>query len=347
MVLDNLFIVQSPLQALVAAELSLQFEGQNNGVIYRLAGKGRELNDKQMLRVIKYGNWCFQEPVAVQGTGAFALHISLRRHIAQLKKRFRNKVRTLFFGEFRSQWMHFARFAIAPEQSVLMDDGAATLTVKHKFIDRDIYYPEDLWANTSFLKKAVKDTIYFGLVEKVEAQKPITFASAFLKEESAFKVDFSSVRRSLTGSFRLVAEGEPKAYFFGSKYSEVGILSQNYELNFITDVIDHYRSKRLDVVYCAHRDESEKKLDRVRRMKGLEVVRPDLPAELFLLERDADVAEIGAAYSSVINNLGLMFPDKAITSFRLDSMAVNPKNRKAIDHIYTYFEQEGVRVKYF
>ena len=35
---DNLFIVESPLQALVAVELSLQFVGQKNGVIFRLSG---------------------------------------------------------------------------------------------------------------------------------------------------------------------------------------------------------------------------------------------------------------------------------------------------------------------
>jgi hypothetical protein len=30
---DNLFIVESPLQALVAVELSLQFDGNKNGII--------------------------------------------------------------------------------------------------------------------------------------------------------------------------------------------------------------------------------------------------------------------------------------------------------------------------
>lgn len=343
---DNLFIVESPLQALVAVELSLQFKGQSNGLIYRLAGTGRELNDKQILGVIEHGNWDFQEALQFTGAGALARHIDCRRHIVRLRKRFRKKVRTLYFGEFRSQWMHFARFAIAAEQTVLMDDGAATLIAKHQYFDQGIYYPERLWANTSLVKKAVKDAIFFGLSEKQQAQNPIALASAFLKDESTYKVDFSSIRRKLASRRGSMIEDESKAYFFGSKYSEAEIVSRDYELGFITSVRNYYQNKSLDVIYCAHRDESNEKLDQVQCLEGVEVVRPELPAELFLLEYDANVSEIGAAYSSVINNLWLMFPDKVITSFRLNPKAINPKNRQAIDHIYTFFEQKGVHVNY-
>lgn len=55
--LDNRFIVESPLQALVAVELSLQFSGKNNVIIYRLIGKRRERNDAQISKVIELGNW--------------------------------------------------------------------------------------------------------------------------------------------------------------------------------------------------------------------------------------------------------------------------------------------------
>lgn len=345
--IDNLFIVESPLQALVAVELSLQFEKKNNGIIYRLSGEGRELNDQQILKVIEYGNWCFQEQAQLSNIGGLKGSLNIRGYILGLKKRFKYKVKKIFFGEFRSQWMHFARFAIAPEQSILIDDGAATLTAKHKYIDREVYYPEELWSNTSFFKKCVKGAIYFCFVDKVEAQRKIKFASAFLKDESIFKVDFSEIRRSMASVHDSIPCSQPKAYFFGSKYSEAGILSRDYELNFIANVYDYYQDKNLGVVYCAHRDESEEKLDKIRHDIGLEVVRPNLPAELFLLECDRNVSEIGAAYSSVINNLNLMFPDKPITSFRLDLKYVNLEKRSEVDHVYICFEKNNIHIKSF
>jgi hypothetical protein len=344
--IDNLFIVESPLQALIAVELSLQFQGQVNGIIYRLSGKQREHNDEQILRVVEHGNWSFKESIQFgEAGGGLAWHIHCRSWIVKLRKQLRNKVRTVFFGEFRSQWMHFARFAVAPERAVLMDDGAATITVKKQFIDHGIYYPKDCWLSKSFVKKAVKEVIFSGFIEKAQARKPLLFASAFLKDESEFKVDFSEIRGVLTNNSELVFKDNPKAYYFGSKYSEAGIVSQSYELEFITKIIAYYRAKGLSLVYCAHRDESNEKLSLIRHIEGLQVIRPGLPAELFLLERDADISEIGASYSSVINNLSLIFPDKPITSFRLDPKAINPNNREAIEYIYKYFEKEKIFVK--
>lgn len=342
---DNLFIVESPLQALVAVELSLQFVGQNNGIICRLSGRGRERNDAQILQVIELGNWSFQESVRFTGESPLVRHINCRRYIIQLRKRFRHRIRHLFFGEFRSQWMHLARFAVAPQKFVLMDDGAATLTAKHSFIDHGIYYPADLWRRATLLKKAVKEVIFFGLLDKVQAQKTVSFASAFFSDESEFEIDFSAVRKKFAPLPDSRAELHTKAYFFGSKYSEAGILSLTYELDLISKVLNYYQTKGLTVVYCAHRDESEEKLSLIQNVSGLEVVRPALPAELFLLERDAEVAEIGAFYSSVINNLSLIFPEKLITSFRLDPNAINPNNRKAVELIYSHFEKKGVPVQ--
>ena len=136
---DNLFIVESPLQALIAVELSLQFSGQNNGIIYRLMGKGRERNDDQICKVIERGNWGFSRLLPFSTSGGLAYHLSVRKVVLSLHKEFAGSVRNVFFGEFRSQWTHFFRLALSPEKRVLMDDGAATLTVKKQYIDKRIF----------------------------------------------------------------------------------------------------------------------------------------------------------------------------------------------------------------
>ena len=342
---DNLFIVESPLQALVAVELCLQFSGQNNGIIYRLSGEGRERNDDQICKVIERGQWSFARQVSFSKSGGLAYHLSIRKFILGLRKEFAGSVRNVFFGEFRSQWMHFARLALSPEKYVLMDDGAATVTVKKEYIDKGVLYPQDLWANNSLPKGLIKNVIYYGLFKKKQVTKPLSYASAFLKDESEYKVNFSEVRKQLTTSNSVDVKGDPSVYFFGSKFSEAGILTLDYELDFIFRVMKYYAQKDLTLVYCAHRDESTEKLDAIGLLDNVCIIRPELPAELLILELHENVSEIAAAYSSVINNLSLMFPDKPITSFRLNSEAINPKNRNNIDGIYRYFSAQGIFVE--
>lgn len=342
--IDNLFIVESPLQALIAVELSLQFEGQINSVIYRLCGTGRERNDEQIIRVLNLGNWDFKESFCFE-MGKIRGPLSVRNTIKTIKKNYRGKINNLFFGDFRTRWMHFARFSINPKKFILIDDGAATITTKYYYLDKKIYYPKELWKNEAFIQKIINLLIYWRFDNKTQTRRPVTFASAFLSLESEFKVDFSLVRRKLSKPKTSKTDNNKKAYYFGSKYSEAGIISRDYELKFISNVQKHYQEKGLELVYCAHRDESNEKLDLIRNMITIEILQPELPAELFVLEHEENVAEIGAAYSSVINNLKIIFPDKTITSFRLNNEAIKPINRKPIMKIYSFYKSKGVTIK--
>lgn len=343
MIIDNLFIVESPLQALVAVELSLKFEGQVNGIIYRLSGKERERNNEQIIRVIAYGSWAFQESVQFSETAGLVWHLNCRRYVTQLKRRFRHKVKALFFGEFRSQWMHFARFAIAPEKSVLLDDGAATLTVKHQYIDQGVFYPKN--SNLNIIKKLTKKVIFLGLTDDTQIRKSLAFASAFLKDESEFEIDFSMVRKLFANRPKSECIRSPKVYFFGSKYSEASVVSRGYELDFIHRIVTYYKSKGLGFVYCAHRDESDEKLCLIERLGNIDLVRPSLPAELYILEQYENVVELAAAYSTVVNNLYLMFPDKPLACFRLDRDEVDVNRRQDVECVYEYYERQGISVK--
>jgi len=346
-VIDNLFIVESPLQALVAVELSLQFEGQTNGIIYRLSGKGRERNDEQICRVVELGSWSFREAINFGDTKRIIWHVNARKHISVLEKRFGGDVDTIFFGEFRSQWMQLARLAIAPRKHVLMDDGAATVLAKTMYLDKGVYFPSEFVGIKFGIKRALKNVIYSRFYDIRQSQKVVELASAFFKVDSRYPLDFSFIKQKV-GSISLSEAPRseaPTAFFFGSKYSEIGIVSQEYEIYFISKVLDYYRSLGLRSIYCAHRDESEFKLSLIKNLGHVDVVVPDLPAEIFLLERSVSVAEIGAAYSSVINNLAILFPEKPILSFRLRNDEVNPTYRSKVESVYGFYKASGISVK--
>lgn len=319
MKVDNLFVVESPLQALVALELVESFPGKKNGIYYRLSGQGRERNDAQIQKVIDMGEWFFKQEVQFDQSSIFSYHKSIRHFILQESVKFRS-IDSMFFGEFRSYWMHIFRMAMPANSYVLIDDGAATLTAKNNFIDKKIYFPvNDLYNSSSFIKRLAKK-IYFninyrGIYAGEKKYYPVGFASAFIKEGVEYNVDFSSLRKRFLKVYSESLPSVKKAYFFGSKYSEAGIISLDSELYLIKNVVDYHYSFGLSTIYCSHRDESQQKLDCIQGLGCEDVISPDVPAELFLLERHEEVAMISAAYSSVINNLRLVLPGKQINSF--------------------------------
>ncbi|MCK7459135.1 alpha-2,8-polysialyltransferase family protein [Idiomarina aminovorans] len=338
---DNLFVVESPLQALVALELSLRFKDDKNGVVYRFV-EGRERNNKQVESVLSQGDWSFKKSLLFDTSSGLSTHKSILRELNYFKKTFPKGIRQLFIGEFRSQWMHFMRSAVSPGKTILMDDGAATLAVKRKFIDKGIYFPEVLWKKGNPIKRFVKRNMYSRFMKKRVLQSKIYFASAFIKSESLYPIDFSF--------FKEMYKSEPKksskksVFFFGSKYSESGIISQEYELAFLGRVKDFYSSYECDLVYCAHRDESDEKLNVIRNEVGLQVILPDSPAEIFLLEHSENILEVSGAYSSVLNNVKVILPEVIVRAFQLVPEEICVKYRADIGLVYRYFDSEGVKV---
>lgn len=342
--IDNLFLVESPLQALVAVELSLSLGDQVNGLIYRLAPPVRRRNNEQLLKVIQFGDWFFQEAIEIPDTSGLSYHLEFRKRISKVRDQLRGSVRNVFFGEFRSHWMHLVRMGVEPKKFILMDDGAVTLTIKNDYIDQGVYYPHQLFKGKNPLSNLTKGAIYFNAFKNHQARRAILTASAFLGAEADYSVDFSAIREKIGNQRPVKSEAKKKALYFGSKYSEAGIISRSYELYFLTEIARYYETKGLDWVYCAHRDESDSKLMQIADILAVKVVKPDLPAEVFVLEEIERIAEIGAAYSSVVKNLSLMFPDKPITSFQLDNDALRESNRRSILEIYRYFRREGITV---
>ncbi|QZN91417.1 alpha-2,8-polysialyltransferase family protein [Idiomarina abyssalis] len=338
---DNLFVVESPLQALVALELSLRFKDEKNGIVYRLA-KGRERNNEQIESVISKGHWSFEKKVLFNNSSGLASHRSILRELNYFRKKFSKGIKQLFIGEFRSQWMHFMRVAVSPKKTVLMDDGATTLEIKRKFLDKGVYYPTVLWKQRNFIKSLVKQKIYHRFIKKRVLQSPLYLASAFIKAESLYPIDFSYLKELLKST--KTSSIERKVFFFGSKYSESGIISREYELSFLERVKEFYASYECDLVYCAHRDESDEKLNVIRNELGLQVIIPDSPAEIFLIEHSQSILEVSGAYSSVLNNAMVLLSGTQVRAFQLLPEEICVKHRADIGHLYKHFISEGLNV---
>lgn len=343
--IDNLFVVESPLQALIALELSLQFKGQKNGIIYRLGGANRCRNNRQIESVVENGSWYFVDKVLTGSRSGLINQLMIKKALNKMSSKYSGQVMQLFIGEFRSQWMHFSRAAVAPKKTILMDDGAATLIIKKNFLDKNIFYPEALFRNKSSIKELAKKIIFYDYLSNCKPFKDRIFmASAFSSLESLYSIDFSEIRRVFQKEQGLLPT-QQVAIYFGSKYSESKIISTNYEYNFISKVKHFYANKKVDVIYCAHRDESKKKLEYIEKKLNMKIVSPDYPAEVFLLIENPNLFEVAAAYSSVLNNIKLLLPNIFLRSFEFEYEEINIKNISDIKSIYDYYKSIGIRVE--
>ncbi|MEC7644231.1 polysialyltransferase family glycosyltransferase [Idiomarina sp.] len=340
--INNLFVVQSPLQALCAVELSLEFDSQSNAVVYRLEN-GRERNNEQIEYVLNLYPWVEKHKLVDEGKSPLSIHLNRRRALKKLEKRFKNSVTQLFIGEFREQWMHYMRSVTLAERTILIDDGAATIAAKENFLDKGVFFPETLWAGQGTVKNLVRNIIYASLRRNNILMQEIELASAFARDDSVYKVDYSNIRKLFTSA--QTAEATAQILFFGSKYSEIGIVSKAYELRFLTAVSAFYKARGLTVTYVAHRDESADKLSLISSQLGFQVVHAEMPAEIFIAERANSIEEIAGAYTSVLNNIKSMFPNLSLRSFKLSSSEIDVKYLSSINKVYKAYESIGIPVE--
>lgn len=341
--IDNLFVVESPLQALVALELNLKLKGQRNGIVYRVGSTDRYKNNDQIEKVINHGNWDFIKRVSFNSHFSLVNHCKIKSTMNYLKCKRLREVKQLFIGEFRSQWMHLVKAAINPSRLILMDDGAATVVVKREFIDKGVFYPSTLWQSNSFFKGFLKRIIYGRLIDSENLNLPVCLASSFFKSESLYPVDFSEVRKAFKNESDKSYKGA--VLYFGSKYSEEKIISREYEINFISSVNNFYKERSKQLIYCSHRDDSKEKIALISQGLGIEVITPDMPSEVFFINAFESVTEVSAAYSSVLNNVSVLFPNVYLRAFKLNFDKVSSKHRVNIDGIYKNYEDKGIKVE--
>lgn len=343
--MDNLYIVESPLQALCALEVSLGKENESHAIIARISNGDRARNDKQILDIINKRTWDFESIIKYSFDNTPILSkIESKFFLSDIEKKFKNKVSFLYIGEFRSSFMHMARVAVNSPKVFLLDDGAASVKVINDYIDKNFYYPHDSFYPINRLKKIVFKFIYRSYIDLAIMNRSINVLTAFSNKSNnnIEKLDFSNIKKLIKKN-RLI--DNTLIYYYGSKYSEVGIVSRDYEFLFLKKISKFYSEKNKKIVYFAHRDESEDKLEYISKELGFDVVVPDTMAELYLLESEILPSEISGAYTSILNNVKVIFPEISLRSFKLEKEQVNQKWCTDIELIYDYYRSLNIPVE--
>lgn len=343
--MDNLYIIESPLQALCALEISLGKKNESHAIIARISSGYRTRNDLQILNILEKRTWdykntikhsSYSNPVIMQFENLFFLF--------NIEKTFKGKITNLYLGEFRSPFMHMAKVAVKADSTYLLDDGAVSIKVIRKYIDKGLYYPSDTFYPSKKLYKTAFKIIYSKYLDFDIINRNIQVLTAFTHQnnKNLEKISFENIKSTFNKDQVI---NNSIVYYFGSKYSEAGILDLDYEILFLKSIKEFYEKINKKVVYFAHRDESDEKLKIISKELSFEIRSPTVTAEYYLLDTATLPSEVAGAYTSILNNVKVIFPEVTVRSFQLDLNRVSNKGRKDIKSVYDYFKEINIEVQ--
>jgi len=340
----NVFVIESPLQALCALEVALSDSKSLNIVVVNYSGRPNSRNDKQIERLVKKINWHSVYSLSSNRALSIFFHRSVAKVLGDLSVALSEREVNLFIGEFRSPWMHFFRPALKPKETFLIDDGAAIINVKRKFIDKGVYFPLEYFSRR-IIKRFTYWLSYYNYSAFSFSDSPINICSTFSGLNFGVNdhlISFDNVRSIFNKKSTLPSD--KVVLYFGSKFSEAGMWGYEDEIQFLWHVKKFYESKDMSIIYFPHREESSEKVDVLRDQMKMSIKYLDEPAEAFLLQLPDGEYECAAVYSSVLNSFRVIFPDRVCRAFRPQPHPWAAELKPQIEEVYSYYESIGVEV---
>lgn len=344
--MDNLYIVESPLQALCALETSLNKPEETHGLVVKISNGRRERNDQQVLSIVHRRKWDSLSIIKDIEAKAFPWsllfnELHTRKIIHQVKTQFPKGISRLYLGEFRSVFMHRVKCALKIHEVFLLDDGTATLQLVRQYFSKGYFFPKNTLFFKSKIKRYLPNALHFRTLNFKRLNKRIGLSTVYHQINYApiEPIYFSKIK----DLFKRKQVIDPSlVYYYGSRYSELKIVSLAYELDFLSQIADFYKKQNKRVIYFAHRYESSKKLDLIANQLGFEVSTPEQTAEVYLLESATLPLEIASAFSSLLINCTFLFPEIQQRSFKLSHNEISERFRSEIEMIYTYFQNAQI-----
>lgn len=338
----NLFLIESPLQLLNSTEAAIKRKDAENHIVIYLSGKIK--SDDQILKILNYYPWTeihFIDTIKKRNSKIAHLVSIIKIYTLSLnlKFKFRNANSCIFAGDFRARWMHLVTNIINPNKKYLMDDGAISIHIQNNYLAKDINHP---FPAPNSIYDILLLIIYLPSIISNKKLKWNFFTSFDITPIAGQIIEKNSYEFISTKS-KSYKNQKDIVYYFGSKYSESNIVSINEELNFLSKIYEHYSNRNLTSIYIPHRDDSENKINAIKII-GFEIMKIDVPAEIFILTSTEQPKIISGAYTTVLNNAKKIFPDMEIESFRLPIKKIF--NEQLIDEIEgSYFNLQNLGVK--
>lgn len=341
----NFFLAESPLQLLNCIEAAESFPCEKKVLVIKV---DKNENGKQIINLLNIYQW--DEVIHfpdLESKNKIAKRFAIKKFLERIRHEYKN-INLLFFGEFRSRWMQYLRCALDPDESFLIDDGDITLSIQELYFDNGKYYmPFGMKYYPLSFKEKIKimidDIFFISYMKHKILSEPVNLFTTF-------NIDNNSDQRLVLNSYKHLSKIKKTpslslgvVYYFGSKYSEAGVLSIEKEIGYIFEINKYFLEKKYKFFYIPHRGDSQKKLSKIKK-HGIPVIKYDIPAEVALLKCDEFPEVISGACSSALNNLKCIFDNCKVISFLLPLYEVQDYFKDDLIRSYSNLVKVGVDV---
>lgn len=344
--MNNLYVVESPLQALCAVEISLAKKNESHKIIIMLSNSSRQKNNQQIMKIIELRDWherTILKPLKYKSS--ILAHINNLKKLSTIRKKYKSNIQSLYIGDFRYPFMNMVRCAVDSENVTLIDDGTVTIEIIRDYIKLNKYHPDiEALLPRKWIKRLIYKRIYNNYLDKNILKKRINVLTSFHKKSVEYNIDelkFTHIKK-LIG--QAISIDDNLVYFYGSKYSEAGVMPLEDEIELIKSIQNFYQSKKKSIIYFPHRDDSKQKLNILKNTLKLKISDNSDTAELGLLHSKILPAEVCGAFTSTLNNVKVIFPEITVCSFKPDLNKINPEHRNEISDVYKYYEDLGIEI---
>jgi len=297
--MNNLFLIESPLQLLNAYEADNYFKSERCLYIIRLSND--KLNDEQIIKLIN--SFAIKEK-------SFVINInSKHKKLKDLLKIFilkfyifviQIKFEKVFIGNIESGLLSLLTKNIDRKKKILLDDGAKSLIIQKKFTDD---------YNLNFFS-------FYDL-------KPF-------KNQMIYQNDFKKLKETI--SFN---NSENEILLLGSKLSEISIIEEGYYIDLIKQIANYFENEIL--VYIPHRGENINKLEKIaKEIKNIKIKHIDYPVEFYGINENVKLKMVVSFYSTALYTMSKIYNCEAVAfKFNYD----NSVHKSNIDEVYDFYKQ--------
>tara|TARA_B110000908_G_C10221547_1_gene435635 strand:- start:646 stop:1695 length:1050 start_codon:yes stop_codon:yes gene_type:complete len=239
-------------------------------------------------------------------------------------------------GDFRSRFALSIVGKFRFKELCLLDDGVGSL---------GLYYEKDGELVASPIEESSNATMscLAALKSKVDAKwnRPELILSTFLTlPESTHWIVKKTDLSFVFDQFRIASQtiDDSLVYIVGSKVVESGVVDAKIYDIFCKNV--RLSQPTANIIYIAHREESEEKISHYEKDLGFNISRPKMPLEFLLCSIDILPSSVISLYSAALFTTRLIEPKLNVVSYVLAATDIPPKFLKPIKACYCYLEAD-------
>lgn len=332
----DLYVIESPFQLLCAVEAKAAMgKGSLSTLVVKYSRNKNNNNQiENMLKLFSFDKIYRVHSYVFLTFSDFILGLLIFFWM-KIGKEFRN----IFIGEPRSLIMTCFVQNLRNHKSFFMDDGNITPYIQNRIWGGHTL--KDLVIESAKISKFRNLYLTCLGINRSFVSLPNWFTCFDITPMSTqlvVKNSFSFCKETLlVNATRL----ENVVYYIGGNLSESGILSLDEEINHINKLLAFYKEQDKQVVYCAHRRESQQKLSLLSSFAGISSIRhAQYPLEIDFGLKSENIVNVASFMSTALFTLVRIYDTKSAVLFRLPIHVIKKEFQEEMLDVYKAYENE-------